>query len=160
MDKFSLNHYYANLYHFMRKSFFTWFFTCFSGVIFQEHLYLYSNVFHNTKFVEAMLFFLLAMLSCLLAPWTLAVLWYLLFPGHAEAVYPQPPVTGPRFSEDDSLLLRMEESLWGDSLVGRGVVPTWDVISFFLETTYLTSLQKGTRKHGLGSSKYLVTLIS
>eukprot|EP00435_Cladocopium_sp_Y103_P012852 s2447_g3.t1 len=33
---------------------------------------------------SAMLFFLLAMLSCLLLPWTLAVLWYFLFPGHAE----------------------------------------------------------------------------
>jgi len=33
---------------------------------------------------SAMLFFLLAMLSCLLAPWTLAVLWYFLFPGHTE----------------------------------------------------------------------------
>lgn len=74
---------------------------------FKSIFILSSNFFHNTKFVEAMLFFLLAMLSCLLAPWTLAVLWYFLFPGHAEAqrLPPQPPripVTGPRFSEDDS----------------------------------------------------------
>ncbi|CAK9013192.1 unnamed protein product [Durusdinium trenchii] len=33
---------------------------------------------------SAMLFFLLAMLSCGLVPWTLWVLWYLLFPGRAE----------------------------------------------------------------------------
>ena len=32
-----------------------------------------------------MLFFFLAMLSCLLVPWTAAVVWHLLFPGRAEA---------------------------------------------------------------------------
>lgn len=60
---------------------------------FKRIFILSSNFFHSTKFVEAMLFFLLAMLSCLLAPWTLAVLWYFLFPGHTEAQPPTPPPT-------------------------------------------------------------------
>ena len=38
-----------------------------------------------TAQIEAMLFFFLAMLSCLLLPWTAAVVWHLLFPGRAEA---------------------------------------------------------------------------
>lgn len=35
---------------------------------------------------SAMLFFLLAMLTCGLVPWSFSVLWYFIFPGAAEAL--------------------------------------------------------------------------
>ncbi|CAE7600523.1 ERDJ2 [Symbiodinium necroappetens] len=45
-----------------------------------------------------MLFFFLAMLSCLLVPWTAAVVWHLLFPGRAEAAkaFPETSEHGSR----------------------------------------------------------------
>ncbi|CAE7432828.1 Wdr35 [Symbiodinium pilosum] len=42
---------------------------------------------------SALLFFLLAMLTCLLVPWTAFVAWYLLFPGHAEVAKAFPETT-------------------------------------------------------------------
>ena len=38
-----------------------------------------------------MLFFLLAMLTCLLLPWSLSVLYYFLFPGATEVTEAFPP---------------------------------------------------------------------
>ncbi|CAE7823385.1 ERDJ2 [Symbiodinium sp. CCMP2592] len=47
---------------------------------------------------SAMLFFFLAMLSCLLVPWTAAVVWHLLFPGRAEVAkaFPETSEHGSR----------------------------------------------------------------
>ncbi|CAJ1359312.1 unnamed protein product [Effrenium voratum] len=65
---------------------------------------------------SAMLFFLLAMLSCVLVPWTFVVLWYLLFPGRAEVAQAFPELSSEgrtRQVRTQAMEVRRSEALRG-----------------------------------------------
>ncbi|CAE7542724.1 ERDJ2A [Symbiodinium natans] len=74
-----------------------------------------AEVFLPTESPRAMLFFFLALLSCLLVPWTAAVLWHLLFPGRAEVAkaFPETSEQGShvRYCRTQAMEARREAAL-------------------------------------------------